>query len=221
MSTKSNPFNSPLVGILLQDSTGDISLDIFKRNTECEYHRLELTESLFDTFPSGVLIVRDKADFISRLSLYGVSYITFNYENGTFDRFRIHATAHLNNAASATEETYIAVHFSNYLYFFCQENTLSSLLNTTKPKVVRIDQFFTSVASAIGSNYTLGMNLLDTTDNYVCYRPLNPKLDGTEVGSDNVGEYLNYLASYAVPLENGLYSIFKDKPFLSIDGLMS
>lgn len=212
MSTNSNPFNSPLVGILLQDSTGDISLDIFTRNQECEYHRLELTESLFDTFPSGVLIVRDKADFISRLSLYGISYITFKYENGTTNSFRIHATAHLNNAASATEETYVAVHFSNYLYFFCQENTLSKVLNTTKPKVVRIDKFFTNVASAIGAEYTPGMNLNTETDNYVCYRPLNPKLDGTEVGSDNVGEYLNYLASYAVPLENGIYSRFKGKP---------
>ena len=212
MNTRSNPFNSPLVGILLQDSTGDVSLDIFTRNTECEYHRLELTESLFDTFPSGVLIVRDKADFISRLSLYGVSYITFQYENGNFDRFRIHATSHVNNAASATEETYVAVHFSNYLYFFCQENSLSKLLNTTKPKVVRIDQFFTAVASAIGSEYTQGMNINDPTDNYVCYRPLNPKLDGTEVASDNIGEYLNYLAGYAVPLENGNYSAFKNKP---------
>jgi len=212
MNKKSNPFNSPLVGILLQDSTGDVSLDIFTRNTECEYHRLELTESLFDTFPSGVLIVRDKADFISRLSLYGVSYITFQYENGNFDRFRIHATSHVNNAASATEETYVAVHFSNYLYFFCQENSLSKLLNTTKPKVLRIDQFFTTVASAIGSEYTQGMNINDPTDNYVCYRPLNPKLDGTEVGSDNIGEYLNYLAGYAVPLEIGNYSAFKNKP---------
>jgi len=212
MSTNSNPFNSPLVGILLQDSTGDVSLDIFVRNTECEYHRLELTESLFDTFPSGVLIVRDKADFISRLSLYGVSYITFLYENGSSDRFRIHATSHVNNAASATEETYVAVHFSNYLYFFCQENSLSSLLNTTKPKVVRIDQFFTNVASAIGAEYTQGMKINDATDNYVCYRPLNPKLDGTEVGSDNVGEYLNYLANCAVPLENGIYAGLKGKP---------
>jgi hypothetical protein len=212
MSTNSNPFNSPLVGILLQDSTGDVSLDIFVRNIECEYHRLELTESLFDTFPSGVLIVRDKADFISRLSLYGVSYITFLYENGSSDRFRIHATSHVNNAASATEETYVAVHFSNYLYFFCQENSLSSLLNTTKPKVVRIDQFFTNVASKIGAEYTQGMKINDATDNYVCYRPLNPKLDGTEVGSDNVGEYLNYLANYAVPLENGIYARLKGKP---------
>jgi len=212
MNTQSNPFNSPIVGILLQDSTGNVSLDIFTRNSECEYHRLELTESLFDTFPSGVLIVRDKSDFISRLSLYGVSYITFFYENGKFDRFRIHATSHINNAASATEETYVAVHFSNYLYFFFQENSLSSLLKTTKPKVVRIDQFFNNVASAIGSEYTLGMNINDQTDNYVCYRPLNPKLDGTEVGSDNIGEYLNYLASYAVPLENGIYAAFKNKP---------
>jgi len=212
MSTNSNPFNSPIVGILLQDSTGSVTLDIFTRNAECEYHRLELTESLFDTFPSGVLIVRDKADFISRLSLYGVSYITFLYENGYSDRFRIHAASHVNNAASATEETYVALHFSNYLYFFCQENSLSKLLNTNKPKVVRIDEFFKNVSSAIGSQYTQEMLLKDETDNYVCYRPLNPKLDGTEVGSDNIAVYLNYLASYAVPLESGIYSNFKDKP---------
>lgn len=201
MNTKSNPFNSPLIGILLSNGDATVSVDIYSKNEECEFHRLELTESMFDVFPSGVLIVRDKADFISRLDSYGAIYIKFLYENGDSNTFRIHSVSNLNNAASATEESYIAVHFSNYLYFFCQENTLSSIMQLPKPKVYRIDKFFQTLASKIGPLYTQGMDVNDPTDNYVCYRPLNPKLDGTEVASDNIAEYLNYLTNYAVPLQ--------------------
>ena len=129
-------------------------------------------------------------------------YIKFLYENGNYDTFRIHSLSNLNNAASATEESYIGLHFSNYLYFFCQENTLSTVLKLPKPKVYRIDKFFETVFQKIGPLYTQGMDINDATDNYVCYRPLNPKLDGSEVASDNIPEYLNYLTNYAVPYQN-------------------
>jgi hypothetical protein len=219
MKDKSNPFNSPLVGIFLQNIDATTSLDILSRNDECEYHRLELTESIFDSFPSGILIVRDKADFISQLDKYLIIYIKFVYENGGSDTFRIHSVAHLNNAASATEETYIAVNFSNAFYFFCQENTLSTILNIKKSKVYRIDKFFEEVGKKAGSSNIRSVVINNRTDNYICYRPLNPKLDGTEVTSDNIPEYLNYLTTYSVPLKSALpaptgktTSRYTDKP---------
>ena len=132
MNPKSNPFNSPLVGIFLQNDDASTSLNIFTSNEECEYHRLELTESMFDVFPSGVLIVKDKADFISRVDQYSITSIQFVYESGGTDTFRIHAVANLNNAASATEESYASIQFSNQFYFYCQENSLATVLNNPK-----------------------------------------------------------------------------------------
>jgi hypothetical protein len=214
MNPKSNPFNSPLVGIFLQNNDATISLNIFTSNEECEYHRLELTESMFDVFPSGVLIVKDKADFISRVNQYGITSIKFVYESGGTDTFRIHAVANLNNAASATEESYASIQFSNQFYFYCQENSLATVLNNPKFKVFRIDKFFEEVIQKVGAPYLQATfsNTAVPTDNYVCYRPLNPKLDGTEVASDNIPEYLNYIANYAVPLSTGTYAAYANKP---------
>jgi len=213
MNLKSNPFNSPLVGIFLQNDDASTSLNIFTSNEECEYHRLELTESLFDVFPSGVLIVKDKADFISRVDQYGINYIKFVYESGGTDTFRIHAVANLNNAASATEESYASIQFSNQFYFYCQENTLATVLNNPKSKVYRIDKFFEEVAKKVGGPYLQKTGgIISPTDNYMCYRTLNPKLDGTEVPADNIPEYLNYLTNYAVPLKTGPYARYADKP---------
>lgn len=213
MNPKSNPFNSPLVGIFLQNNDASTSLNIFSNNEECEYHRLELTESIFDVFPSGVLIVKDKADFISRLNQYDINYIKFVFESGGTDTFRIHAVANLNNAASATEESYASIQFSNQFYFYCQENTLATVFNNPKSKVYRIDKFFEEVIKKVGSPYLEKTGgIISPTDNYMCYRALNPKLDGTEVASDNIPEYLNYLTNYAVPLSNGRYASYVNKP---------
>jgi len=212
MNPKSNPFNSPLVGIFLQNVDASTSLDILTRNEECEYHRLELTESIFDVFPSGILIVKDKGDFISRANQYDINYIKFVYESGGTDTFRIHAIANLNNAASATEESYVSIQFSNKFYFYCQENTLATVLNNPKSKVYRIDKFFDEIVTKIGSpNLEVG-GIISPTNNYICYRALNPKLDGTEVVADNIPEYLNYITNYAVPLSTGAYATYVNKP---------
>jgi hypothetical protein len=214
MNPKSNPFNSPLVGIFLQNNDATISLNILTSNEECEYHRLELTESMFDAFPSGVLIVRDKGDFISRVDQYSINYVKFVYESGGTDTFRFHSLANLNNAASATEESYVSMQFSNQFYFYCQENSLTSVLNNPKSKVFRIDKFFEEIMAKVGDPYLqkLFANTPVPTDNYVCYRPLNPKLDGTEVASANIAEYLNYITNYAVPSTEGRYASYADKP---------
>jgi hypothetical protein len=214
MNPKSNPFNSPLVGIFLQNNDETISLNILTNNEECEYHRLELTESMFDAFPSGVLIVRDKGDFISRVNQYNINYVKFVYESGGTDTFRFHSVANLNNAASATEESYVSMQFSNQFYFYCQENSLTSILNNPKSKVFRIDKFFEEIMSSVGEPYLqkIFANTPVSTDNYVCYRPLNPKLDGTEVASGNIAEYLNYITNYSVPSTGGVYAAYADKP---------
>lgn len=210
--SNTNPFNSPIVGILLQNSDASVSVDIFQRNIECEYHRLELTESMFDPYPTGVLVVRDKSDLISRMNTFGVIYIKFLFENNNFLNVKIHSISNVNNAASETEESYIALHFSNYLYTFCQENSVAQILQITKPKVFRIDQFVQTVAQKIGSIATQGTLTLDEANNYILYRPLNPNMEGTEIPSDDIIKYLNYITNYAVPLENGPYSSWKDYP---------
>lgn len=205
MSINSNPFHSTLVSIVLSDKEGQEKIDIMRQNEECEFHRMELESSLFDVFPSGTLIVRQKRDLITRLLNFKIDYIQFIQESGALVNFRIHSVSNLNNAASANEESYIAIHFTNYLYHYAQENSLFSLLQ--KPtELNRIDSFIKTLQTEMGKTVTQGLGSIDETNNYVLYRALNPKADGTEVVSDNIIEYINYLSSMAVPYDQGPYS---------------
>jgi len=206
MSDFSNPFHSTLVSLKLSNIDGSESIDIMQKNSECEFHRIELESSIFDVFPSGTLIVRQKKDLITRLVNFKIDYIEFIQENGSKVNFRIHSVSNLNNAASANEEAFIAIHFTNYLYHPAQEKTLTTILNKVKPKVYRIDKFVKVLQESLGKEITNGVGKIDATDNYVCYRPLNPKNDNTDVASDSFVEYLNYLSSLAVPYQQGPYS---------------
>jgi hypothetical protein len=217
MSVNSNPFHSTLVSIFLQNFDASQSVDILKQNTECVFHRLEMESSIFDAYPSGVIIVQDRNDLLTRLSTYSIDYVVFKFENGDTINFRLHSASHTNNAASQNDVTFLSIYFTNYIYHYAQQHTLTKILNTTKPKVFRIDKFIKHVSSIL-ENLTPGVALpggtIDETENYVCYRPLNPKLDGTEVSSDNVLEYLNYLSSLAVPLKTSSTPVaqYGDKP---------
>jgi hypothetical protein len=217
MSVNSNPFHSTLVSIFLQNFDASQSVDILKQNTECVFHRLEMESSIFDAYPSGVIIVQDRNDLLTRLSTYSIDYVVFKFENGDTINFRLHSASHTNNAASQNEATFLSIYFTNYIYHYAQQHTLTKILNTTKPKVFRIDKFIKHVSSIL-ENLSPGVALpggtIDETENYVCYRPLNPKLDGTEVSSDNVLEYLNYLSSLAVPLKTSSTPVarYADRP---------
>jgi hypothetical protein len=217
MSVNSNPFHSTLVSIFLQNFDASESVDILKQNSECVFHKLEMESSIFDAYPSGVIIVQDRGDLLSRLSTYSIEFVVFKFENGETINFRLHSAAHTNNAASQNDATFLSIYFTNYIYHYAQQHTLTKMLNTTKPKVFRIDKFVKHVSSILeNSNPSAALSggTIDETENYVCYRPLNPKLDGTEVSSDNLLEYLNYLSSLAVPLKtsSGPISQYQDKP---------
>lgn len=202
MSDTDNPLYSSLNSIHIENSTGSISLEINRKNEECEFHRLEMNSSVFDVFPSGTLIVKDNNDIITKLVTRGITYIKLSFTNVSY-YYRIHSVGNVNNYASVSEDPYVAIYFSNDFYTFCQENTLSDLKKLEKPKVYKIDSLIKEIAS---SDY----NQIDPTTNFVCFRPLNPKMDGTEIATDNVAEYINYLASLAVQNNNPRFLFWSD-----------
>lgn len=217
MSVNSNPFHSTLVSIFLQNADASESVDVLKQNTECVFHRLEMESSVFDQYPSGALIVQDRSDLITKLYNFTIDYVVLKFENGDTINFKIHSASHVNNAASKNEASFVAIYFTNYIYHYSQQNTLTKILNSNKPKVYRIDKFISEIETNLASQtppvVQIG-GLIDQTENYVCYRPLNPKMDGTEVSSDNLLEYLNYLSSLSVPLKTsaGPLANYADKP---------
>jgi hypothetical protein len=193
----SNPFHSSISSIVITGAGEAISL-MDKDNVYGDFHRLEMTSSINEAFPAGTLIVRDKGDLISKIN--GGSdqkYVTLTTEDGSSASFRIHSASHANNAAAQTEEPYVIIHFSNDFYNYCQENTLTDIWPYYKPTVYRIDKFIEQTLTEAG--YELSEDFSNQTNNYVCFRPFNPKIDGTEIPSDNIAEYFNYLASYAIP----------------------
>jgi len=221
-----HPFGSTLLSIIIGDrqgiNGGINSLNLLRKDQslDCEFHRIEFNESMFDIFPSGVLFVKDQRDILSRLIAGGMDYIKFVFEEGDPVVVHIHSAQHASNAASRDEESYIAIHFSIAFYQFAQETTMSKIMEEyEKPKVFRIDNFInelvdkvnatdvenTSVLNGMGPYLEYDSDLVDITDNYIVYRPLNPKLDGTEVSSDSVADYLNYISNYAVPHKDGPY----------------
>ena len=53
------PLDSPIKSILLG------SFEIIPQNTLCRFEKIEFTESVFDLFPTGCLVVRDLGDVVS------------------------------------------------------------------------------------------------------------------------------------------------------------
>lgn len=225
-----HPFASKILKIVLANKAGiaspgsGIYLDILVKNEECEFHRIEFNESMFDIFPSGVLIVRDLKDVLSRIINLDIDYIQIIFENSGPVNLYIHSVHHANNAASRDEESYIAIHFSNNFYEYCQQNTLTRIAISEKPRVYRIDKFIEDISRVINESQSAADvavfgpilnpdgSVIDPTNNYMVYRPLNPKLDGTEVISDNIAEYINYITNYAVPLDGYFTPDLSKKP---------
>lgn len=221
-----HPFASTILDIIISNREGNsLNLLLKDKSLDCEFHRLELNESMFDIFPSGILIVKDQNDILTKLIEQDYDFLTFIFEDGPPVVVNIHSAQHITNAASRDEESYVGIHFSIAFYEFCQETTLSKIMGDKSPKVYRIDKFIEKIIEKVNLTETdpssplfergpfLQKGIIDVTDNYVVYRPLNPKLDGTEVSSDSVADYINYLTNFAVPLETGSYGErLKGKP---------
>ena len=210
----SNPFHSPIVAIFLENVDGSIggivptiSFNIIKKNTQCEFNRLELQDNAFDLFPVGALIVKDLSDIVSFIDVNGINSIKILFEDQSILNCIITSVTYVNNAASNTERKIVSINLSNSFYVYSQQNSLIKDMNMVKPKLFTIDGLISYISKNIldgkFKNTVPTLRNCDATSNYILYRPLNPDGENIEYPSDDMFQYMLYASSMAV---NGLGS---------------
>lgn len=209
---KDNPVSSNIVDIVFK-STTDPNLNISiidKKNTLCQFERIEFLESIFDLLPNGALTVRDTSDIITFLKIYNVDYLELTFLDNSKSTFTITGTSYLNNAASETEENFVTINFSNEMYKHSQQHSLLQIMNTNKPKVYKTHNFnkdfvYNYLKDSVTNDYQYArapsLNFNDETLNYILYRPLNPMEYRNESPSDNYLQYMYYLSTMACNLQ--------------------
>jgi len=192
-----NPFFSSIKNIYLKNPDGNL-LNISRQNPQCQFERLELSESVYELMPKGALIVRDTIDIISFIDKNNINDVRLEFADGTYTDLGISSITHITNAASDTEENFISINLSNKLYKFMQSSAMLDLLPYSSPQVYKVSDFVDFVSSYLG--VTLGIPVatkVDETSNYIVYKPINTFEDRNEYASTNILQYLNYLSSYA------------------------
>lgn len=199
------------------------------KNPFCQFEKMEMIESVFETFPKGSLTVRDTSDIISIISNRGYDSVYIQYIEGTRPDYIVGAitsTSYLNNAASELEGSFVSINFTNHLYKFSQQNSLTNVVNLNKPVITKIEDFLRTSgqdqpATAVRLDSKIFLNLIDDenpaysqqneevlfpkfnsidfTENFILYRPLNPLENRTEIPSEDIFRYINYLTSYIIP----------------------
>ena len=201
---QSNPAYSKVIDVALSRDGTQSSLSIFKPNVFCRFEKIEFIESIFELFPSGSLTVRDTSDIITFITGNSFDTIVVTFLNGAKFTFAITSTAYITNAASETEENFVAINFSNQLYKASQDNSLIKIMDTKKPSVYKINELVSTIVTkseTILSKYPDAAPptpiTIDNTSNYALYRPLNPLEDKIEIANENFIQYLYYLSSLA------------------------
>jgi hypothetical protein len=186
------PSYSTLNGIFLENDS-DESYDIFLKNIECQYERLETIENINEVFPNGSLIVRDTRDIVTFINYNLINKIKFTFMDGLTRIVYITSVTYLNNAASDTEENFVSINFSNNLYKKTQQTALLDLLPNLSPQVFLISDF---ISQAAGAMQTVA-RVVDKTSNYMVYRPLTEIDSRVPSPADNTIQYINYISNFA------------------------
>lgn len=208
-NSRSNAFHSSLVGIYLEDNSGQdaaFSFNIIVKNPECEFHRLEMEENIFEIYPIGALIVRDTKDILSFIQTNKITNIKLVFQDtdgkSSYIDVSVTSTSYVTNAASDTEQNFVSINFSNYFYKYSQKSSLIREINSKKPQVHKTSDFIKKISQEVLNqkfpNSKPTLRICDTTDNYIVYRPLNPNGHHLESPSDNVFQYMMYLSTLAV-----------------------
>lgn len=190
-----NPAYSTIKAIYLQNKSGSENLNIIRQNTECVFEKIEFVENVNDVLPSGVLIVKDTKDILSRLRQYEIDKISILFFNGKTWNLEVTSASYINNAASDTEENFVGIYFTNSYYSQFQHSSLNQKLGIKRPSVFLIHEMV-SLIKSLAFNSSSGF--MDETTNYVLYRPITTIEDRDEYVNGDPFEYLNYLASCAV-----------------------
>lgn len=181
-------------------------------NPFCAFERIEMIESVFEPLPKGSLIVRDTSDIITYIKDKDYDTIVMVFLDGTVTRFAMTSLSYINNPASETDESYVSINFSNHFYKFCEQQSLVGLLKLQRPIVEPISQHMARIRQDLafglldltleGSSLTHDgpfFRYVDATENFVLYKPLNSIESRTDIPTDNILQYLSYIASYALP----------------------
>ena len=184
-----NPAYSTIKSILVG------KLEITNQNTECRFERVEIVENITDVLPRGTIVVTDLKDIVSYVHNNNIEKISIIFFDGKTWTCDITSVSYVNNAAADTDDTIVAINFTNVYYKYFSSNSLNALLGFKKPKVYKINDLVAQLQYTFGSNRS-GWN--DSATNYFLYKPLSPYNSGEETIPDNAIEFFNYLSTGAV-----------------------
>lgn len=207
----SNAFNSNLESIFLINLENlNNSLDIMLKNEECQFEKIQMEESVFQIYPSGTLIVRDLKDIVSYLQTNNIQVIQLKLSDGSYRNLSVTSTSYVNNAASNTEENFVAINFSNFFYKISQKYSVNYFFRKND-RIYKIENILekvdTELKTILSNDYSIDtentIGIYNKCDNFFCIKILNAgdnKLNYSV--SDNIFQYLNYLSSMAVDETN-------------------
>jgi hypothetical protein len=211
-----NPAYSSVKSLFLQSpaTSTNFAIDIVKQNTECRFEKVEMVENVTDTLPAGTLVVTDLNDIVSFIQKNDIQNIILQFFNGNSYTFPITSVSYINNAASDSEITLVAINFTNQHYTFLSKNSVNNLLGIKKPTVFGINELIVKLRTVCNAP-TYGYN--DFASNFFLYRPLIPYNSGEEAIPDNVIEFMQYLCNGAVNNKGDANFAF----WTSFDGAMN
>jgi hypothetical protein len=169
-------------------------LEITKQNTECRFEKIEIVENITEVLPRGTVVVTDLKDIVSYVNYNAIDKVVIEFFGGNKWDCDVTSVSYVNNAASDSDDTIVAINFTNHYYKYFSTNSLNSLLEFKKPKVFHVNELVAQLRFTFGANS--GWN--DTASNYFLYKPLSPYNSGEESVPDNAIELFNYLSTGAV-----------------------
>jgi hypothetical protein len=200
-----NPLYSKLRNVLIGQ------LSIVERNEYCQFEKVEMVESVVNLFPQGSLIVRDTSDIMTYIQENLIETITFEFEEGRPETYFITNYSFINNGASSTEENFVSIQFTNYLFKLSQNTTVTELLQYEYPQVLNIDKFYKSellpkINELILNPYNPCVLYSDNykSSNFMVYRPINPLETKHDIVSENFIQYMYYISSMMCDSEKEL-----------------
>lgn len=171
-------------------------LEITKQNTECRFERIEIVENITDVLPRGTIVVTDLKDIVSYVSNNKIDKVIIEFFDGKKWDCDVTSVSYVNNAGSDSDDTIVAINFTNHYYKYFSTNSLNALLQFKKPKVFHVNELVEQLRFTFGVIPGSGWN--DSASNYFLYKPLSPYNSGEETIPDNAIELFNYLSTGAV-----------------------
>lgn len=200
-----NPLYSQVKDVLIGQ------LSIVEKNEFCQFEKIEMIESVVNLYPQGSLIVRDTSDIMTYIQDNSIETITIEFEEGRPETYFITNYSFINNAASSTEENFVSIQFSNYLFKLAQNTTVTELLQYEYPQVLNIDKFYKNeilpnINQLILAPYNKAVlyNENYQSSNFMVYRPINPLESKNDIVSENFIQYMYYISSLMCDSEKEL-----------------